>query len=451
MEWFRRRSPPASDQAAGAEAAVSVDAPTPIGPGDELYSSSTGYRVERRLGGGAYGSVFLATRLAPSGVSIDVALKVFHRPGGHDPLRVLRRELSSLLAIQSDRIPEVLDWSLDGDPAFVVMRYFPHGGLDAVLDRGRLDESQARRLLEDLLLALSAAHQASILHLDIKPSNVLLDGHGGYVLTDFGVSQASRLAKKALASGHGTPRYRAPEQRLGVFDLLDIRTDLWGVGATVWAAYSGLDLSLHPDLRVADEDRRWGLPRLRRHRPDCPRDFEDVVMSLLTLDPGDRPGSAAEVLERTRALDGGEDESQSAVDHYRALLTRKEIDALVDTLIDPLLAAILRSDHVTGTYVRFPDGAVLARQGELSFYTFLLLHGWVRIEINGETLHTEQREGTFLGEVATLTGSARTASMIAEGEVWACALNAAELEALVTRHPEIGLRLIRSMAERLAR
>ena len=99
-----------------------------------------------------------------------------------------------LLAIDDHRIPTVYDWSLGEGNLFVVMQYFPAGSLaDAWAFLGRRDESQVWRLITDLLSALSAAHRAGILHLDLKPSNVLLDGDGGFVLTDFGVSQAAQL------------------------------------------------------------------------------------------------------------------------------------------------------------------------------------------------------------------------------------------------------------------
>jgi CRP-like cAMP-binding protein len=100
--------------------------------------------------------------------------------------------------------------------------------------------------------------------------------------------------------------------------------------------------------------------------------------------------------------------------------------------------------------MRFEDGRVIARQGEKSYITYLLLQGRVRIERNDEVLAVESREGVFLGEISTLTGTERTASMIADGEVWACAFNLPDLERLVTCNPAVGIRMIKTLAERIA-
>lgn len=422
----------------------------------QTFEAGATYCLEQRLGGGAFGSVFLARRLSeptPDGPPEQVAIKAFHSPMGGDPVRSLKRELSSLLAIRTDRIPKVYDWSLEGDFAFVVMDYFPEASLDEVIDRGPLDSKQVWHLLGDLLTALQAAHQASILHLDIKPSNVLIDGKGGYVLTDFGISQASRVRDTNLAGGLGTPSYRAPEQRVGTPEMLDIRTDLWGIGSTTWAAYTGRDLSLHPELvQAASNNTPYGLPAISTCRQDCDSALEEVIMGLLHVDPSKRPGSAAEVLECLQELvrDQHLDAADVAALH-QLKIDAEEVEALLDGLIDPLLVSILRRDGLERRFVKLEDGSLLSSEGENSYYTYLLLQGRVKIQQGGRTIHVESREGTFLGEVATLTGHPRTACMVADGEVWTCLFNAAELEAFVTHHPDIGLRLIRSMAERLAR
>jgi CRP-like cAMP-binding protein len=93
----------------------------------------------------------------------------------------------------------------------------------------------------------------------------------------------------------------------------------------------------------------------------------------------------------------------------------------------------------------------MGAEGERSYYAFLLLRGTVVVSKGGREVARVSGEGRFLNEVATLTGLPRSATMHAVGTVWACVLNAAELERFVTCNPAIGLRVIRSLAVRLSR
>ncbi len=104
-----------------------------------------------------------------------------------------------------------------------------------------------------------------------------------------------------------------------------------------------------------------------------------------------------------------------------------------------------------GYFVKFEDGETMCAEGEQSYYAFLLLKGTVAVSRNSREITRVSREGSFLGEVATLTSLPRTATMVASGAVWAVVLNAAELERFVTANPAIGLRVIRSLAHRLAK
>ncbi len=272
------------------------------------------YQIVRRIDNGGFGSVFEARCLDAQNGTPDappelLALKVLGAGGDARAKSALKRELAALIAIDHDRIPRLYDWSADGEIAFAVLEFFPAGSLSDVWTFVRtFDEEQTWRLISDLLSALSAAHRASILHLDVKPSNVLLDGNGGYVLTDFGVAQASRMSKGLMHQGQlaismGTHGYRAPEQAHGSVQSFDLRTDLWGVGATAWAMYTGIDLNKRRDvLRTKEDGNIYGLKRLSDVRLHCPTNLEEVVMGLLYIDPAERPGGAAEVLERVRSI-----------------------------------------------------------------------------------------------------------------------------------------------------
>jgi serine/threonine protein kinase len=413
------------------------------------------YRLIKRLSKGAFGAVYFARCLdaeASEAPPEAVAVKILGATRTRDHLDLLKRELSSLLALRHERIPRVYDWSLAGEFPFVAMEHFRAGDLRDVLSRGgTLGEPAVWRLLQDLLSALVAAHRASILHLDVKPANVLRDGEEGYVLTDFGVSQATRIGRGTLRCALGTPGYQAPEQREEEFELYDVRTDLYSVGATAWSMLTGIPLSERPRLlREAQSGATYGLPPVSQFRIYCSPALEDLIMSLLVIDRAERPGSAAEVLARVRRFLADPNGSTTLAVARRRSLGAADASALVDSLVDPLLSSICRERGFDGYFVAFDDGEQICLEGEQSYHAFLLLRGKVRVERAGRTVARIEREGAFLGEVSTLTGLARTASLYADGPVHACMFNAAELEEFVTSHPAVGIRLLRSMAERLA-
>jgi len=448
-----------------ARAARSVDSTQAPQVGD-ILSARFRYRLTQRLGSGGFGSVFLAECLDAHPNQTDrsantppplVAVKVLGGVDAPAARSSLKRELAALLAIQAPQIPKLYDWSLDGDIAFSVVEYFRGGSLaDAWSRIDQINEEQVWRLMSDLLSALNAAHRASILHLDVKPSNVLLDGDGGYVLTDFGVSHASRMSRGLLhqgkiAVGLGTHGYRAPEQDSRAVQSFDLRTDLWGVGATAWAAYTGIDLNRRADvLRRAEDGNIFGLRRLSDVRLNCPPPLEEVVMGLLYIDPTQRPGGAGEVLSRVRAIASGFGlDSQTVAAVRRASTDPASINAVIESLVDPLWASICRSPGFERYFVNFEDGEVLSDMGETAHHTFLLIKGQVAIERNGQLINIEDREGQLMSAISTLTGAPRTVTMRARGTVWACIFNEAELEQLVTCNSSIAVRMIRMMATRI--
>lgn len=409
------------------------------------------YQLERPLGQGGSGSVHRAICLDPeSGVPKWVALKTLVGLDDHISRLTLKRELSSLLAISSDRIPKVWDYALDGRQRFVVMEYFPMGSLNRILAKvGRLDIEQCWILFHDLLEALIAAHAASVLHLDIKPGNVLVGESGRFTLTDFGISQGAMLGASArMPTGVGTRGYQAPEQRWRATALYDMRTDLYGVGATMWAACTGVNLASQraSSLWAKTRDEPYGLPPLEDFLPFCPPEFSELVKSLLVQNPTARPGSAAEVLQRVQHASRGLSTPHALPGDP---MTPHDRQMMAASLIDPVWSTVFSCEQA-GQCLRFPPGTVIAQEGEQSYRTYILLQGKVGIYRGDDRVKTEDREGQFLGEIATLTGGVRTATMKAETEVVAHALNASQLEQLVTGNPAIGIRLLRTMANRLA-
>jgi CRP-like cAMP-binding protein len=100
--------------------------------------------------------------------------------------------------------------------------------------------------------------------------------------------------------------------------------------------------------------------------------------------------------------------------------------------------------------VKFEEGETIAAASDPAQHSVLLLSGAVSVEIDDREIATETREGTFLGAISTLTGARRFATLRAKGPVWCCLFNEAELEQLVTCNPAIAVRMVRSMADRIA-
>ena len=347
----------------------------PLSIGVEIGAKAS-FRLDRWLGGGSFGAVYQGTTLdaQSTGAPEQVAVKVL---GGdlsdRQRRHSLQRELSAMKAIECRRIPRVFDAELTGEFPFLAMEYFSHGTLEDLLTRvGALDEREAIALLESLLEALVAAHAAGVLHLDVKPANVLLDGAGGFVLTDFGIAQAPRMGRDLPMPGLGSQGWQSPEQEAQLRGSFDIRTDMWGVGATVWAALTGVDLGSRNGLvqRSRAANSAIALPPISMMR-QCSQELELIVMAMLGRDPTTRPGSAGEVLEQVRALREGGDASVLPLPGRE--VSSEEVAAVVAGIVDPLVAQVFQHEH--RGIRKLVDGQLLCTEGEHSHHAYVLIQG----------------------------------------------------------------------------
>lgn len=424
--------------------------PLVLDEGTELAGNLHRYRIVRKLGHGGFGSVYLATVLNNAGsMPEQVVLKFYHVPQTGGQKSLFRREVSSLLALNHDRIIRLYDWRFSSSSCFLVLEYYPAGSLlDTEYFLGTpIEERVLIRIIEELLSALNAAHCASILHLDIKPANVLRDAAGGYVLTDFGISQGSLISHYMLETGIGSPGYQAPEQRECNRRNIGPRTDLYGVGATAWALFTGVRLDkvagkLQPPAAGAAST----LPLASEYRP-CPPALEDFLMRMTATDPAERPGGAAEALALLKASSGTFNRIRSEI--ARLYQTgHPNVSAMVDNLVDPLWASICSAPRPKLNYLNFKKGEILGAAGEHAYNTYVLLSGDVRVELPCGRVVTENREGTFIGEIATLTGQPRTANVVAATDLWVLVFNAAEFEQFVVAYPAVAVRLVKTLAAR---
>jgi hypothetical protein len=264
-----------------------------------------GYEIQRKLGEGTYGEVWLAEEVK---TGIRVAIKFFAHGTGQQ-WQLLQTEVKQLALLHADPgIIQLEDVNPDASPPYYVMAYAEGGSLANRLEKGPLPLKEAVRIFRQVAGALAYVHAKGVRHCDLKPGNVLLDGCGRPLVADFGQAHLSCDASPAL----GTFFYMAPEQADLERQIPDTRWDVYGLGALLYAMLTGQppreDLGLRDELAATVELphrlRRYReavqrLPRLTAHRrlPGMDRALAEVIDRCLDLDPKRRYRDAGTVLE----------------------------------------------------------------------------------------------------------------------------------------------------------
>ncbi len=185
---------------------------------------------------------------------------------------------------------------------YLVMRYFPDGTLGARLSsEGPLTPAGVARLGVEVADALSAAHTRGVLHLDIKPDNLLLDGDGHAFVADFGISRVVAATETAPdGTSSGTPHYMSPEQVAG--DRLDGRADVYALGVVLYEAATGRrPITGHSAVNVMANQVSQAPEPLAAVAPELPKALAAIITRALEKDPDDRWTSAKEMAEALRA------------------------------------------------------------------------------------------------------------------------------------------------------
>jgi serine/threonine-protein kinase len=186
------------------------------------------YKITRYLGGGGMGNVYAAD---DTELGEPVAVKVLRRGLVDDAVSRFRREVRLQRRITHRNVARIFDIGEHDGEKLLTMELIDGESLAARLARDtRLSPSRLAAIAADLLAGLSAAHAAGVLHLDLKPANVLLASDGRAVIADFGVARAGRGDATEIVVG--TPSYMAPEQHAG--DELDAGADIYAFGAMLF-------------------------------------------------------------------------------------------------------------------------------------------------------------------------------------------------------------------------
>ena len=258
------------------------------------------YRIERQLGRGGMGEVYLAVH---PGIGARVAIKVLAQGSQH--AERFFDEARAVNLIRHPRIASVHDFATLGDGRpYIVMELCEGAPLSALLARGRLPIGTLVGLLCEVLAAAGAAHAKGIVHRDLKPENVFVLRDGHVKVLDFGIAKLTpedgAPTRTSTGAILGTPAYLSPEQVQS--RGTDARADLYAIGVMAFEALTGQVPFQAPSMfELMRMHVEAPPPRLRELRPEVPEALEEVVLRALAKQPDDRFATAAAMAEALEA------------------------------------------------------------------------------------------------------------------------------------------------------
>jgi eukaryotic-like serine/threonine-protein kinase len=271
---------------------------------DEVQQALTpDYALERELGRGGMGAVFLARDLA---LDRPVAVKVLppEFAARHELRERFLRETRTAASFSHPNVVPVHAVEERGNVLCFVMGFVDGETLTQHVRRaGPLGAAEATRLIQEVAWALSYAHGRGVVHRDVKPDNILIERATGRALvTDFGIARSAALSGLTMVGEVvGTPQFMSPEQAAG--ETVDGRSDLYSLGAVAFFAVTGRLLFDAPNAQaILAMHITRPAPSAASLRPDLPAPLAAAIDRLLAKHPGERFQTGEELVEALDSL-----------------------------------------------------------------------------------------------------------------------------------------------------
>jgi WD40 repeat protein/DNA-binding SARP family transcriptional activator len=297
-----------------------------------------GYELKEEIGSGTFGTVHRAVQ---SSIGREVAIKVI-RPEYANDAEFIRRfdvEAQTIARLEHPHIVPLYDYWREPDRAFLVMRFFRGGSLQSALQGEPWPLERVVKMVEQIALALEAAHRQGIVHCDLKPANVLLDDAHNTYLSDFGIAVDRVHAARSRTPTSSTDgrEYVSPEQRR--HESPTPQTDVYSLGLVLYETLSGeKPFGQISSTGPGKESFATGLPSLSAKMPEMRAEVDAVILRATATNPEERyPDVLALATAFVRAVRGeaGADifstvtpaGDQDAANPYKGLRPFRERDA----------------------------------------------------------------------------------------------------------------------------
>ncbi len=384
--------------------AISSDTPRSDAPEPAAPRQFGRYRIEKELGKGAMGVVYLAE---DTQLGRKVALKIPKKSvlEETDALERFYREARTAATLRHTNICPMFDVGEIDGTHFLTMAYIPGKPISSFLGKGKLPAArQVALLVRKIALALDEAHRQGVIHRDLKPSNVILDDRGEPIVMDFGLARQMNTPDNARITQSGailgTPAYMSPEQVQGDLDKIGPRCDVYALGVILYQLLSGELPFNGPIMMVFAQIVTQEPPPLSDLRPDVDPTLAAICRKMMAKESSQRYSGMKGVAQAlTEFLQSQSRESGEASQSTRPTPDIERSQQTAKGLLDPVTSA---SQSFFGG--RFSNRRLLLTGGGL--LSAILLFGIVvmirhkdgaeeRIATDGNSLSIESKDGSL--------------------------------------------------------
>jgi len=379
----------------------------------DVPSTIDRYQILKKLGQGSKGTVYLGR---DPYIERQVAIKIYRIPEDKGPKVVKKYQKRFFVEAQSagrlmhQNIVAIYDADLYEDLCYITMEYVEGQTLERFCDpHTLLPVEKASEIAFSVCTGLEYAHQNGVIHRDIKPSNIILSSTGQPKITDFSIAFMKRGDSTLVQGLFGSPSYMSPEQVKE--ETITEQTDLFSLGSVLYELLTGKKaFEGNNDYAVMYKIVNEDPPSISEIKPELPKFFEEIFAKALAKETSQRYKNSMDFAYDLRLAirelkDTPKETHDSELIHYIHELPF--FNNFSESQINEILSA--------SNLIKVESDKTIIEEGEIDDSFYILISGEVVVR-KGRNEVAVLEKGQCFGEMAYLTGEARTASIIAKNE-----------------------------------